>query len=790
MFPRTMVSYETVSSEPFWLQDHYFPKFPAVGNLLVLDLSQELNDPIVLTLLSLQGIVNRDSPQIYLILDQYSAFWLQYAKTVMTLRTTQLSSASDLIARFTSRIKGVVVYDPSVPDTINVATTIAGLEDRLVVEPSSLSVIQGVLGSVDVLDLRNDVTRLGWSNSPSGRLSLYQWVYDNLWLKCDKRIIGVANPGAPVSSFGVALGVRDYIVALRLVTLYLSAEDPSEEALYRKFLSSAPSPIPVFGWVENQEDSTVSLVSSYGDWVAVISNVNNPSYPADLTVLGGLQVQPVRYTPRTGEGLVTRTITPGVYLTAYVTDGDNLGYDLSLGFGQWDGYQTGNTSVGWTINPTLVDIAPLVWNYYMASKRAATFVAGASGAGYVFPGRMSMVQLINYLSHAREYWQITGLRTTQVLDTAYEFGSDRAATPNVTEQLYAYELTPLGLFSGYNSLLRPNMLPYALGDPSDTFFYHDFGVTVAPNAYSLYGDLGWTESQVAENLLTIADGKQPVDAVTYTAANLLGFGMVVNDTTSTSGKVRVGHGSGESSFLTFGQYLTLPPGDYQVTFRLKSTNITAPLPLAVLDVADRIGHQILAQRTVLTTDLPQDSWQNMSLTFRLLNITDNVEFRVRFLSGSADLYVDTVKLLKLDGWQITGNSQPVFVVLSLITTSNPGKRAQFLEKLASLDPRIHLLNTDEFFTVVNTYIGHTSPCPTNITQAAGITQRTTALHGTGTLSHSASQITFTNSDGATKFLDVTATMSGVSTFWIAQMQPFQIPSSRTESDHRSNSLCN
>jgi len=82
--------------------------------------------------------------------------------------------------------------------------------------------IQQLLGFVDVFDLRRNVSSLGWSNSPSGRVRLYQWVYDNLWLKCDKRIIGVANPGVPVSSYGVSLGVRDYIVALRLVTLYLT----------------------------------------------------------------------------------------------------------------------------------------------------------------------------------------------------------------------------------------------------------------------------------------------------------------------------------------------------------------------------------------------------------------------------------------------------------------------------------------------------------------------------------------------------------------------------------------
>jgi len=48
-------------------------------------------------------------------------------------------------------------------------------------------------------------------------------------------------------------------------------------------------------------------VSSYGDWVAVLSHVNNPTYPADLTILSGLQVQPVKYTPRIDRSRVLRS---------------------------------------------------------------------------------------------------------------------------------------------------------------------------------------------------------------------------------------------------------------------------------------------------------------------------------------------------------------------------------------------------------------------------------------------------------------------------------------------------
>jgi hypothetical protein len=741
-------------SGPIWSQGHYFPTFPAVSNLFVLDISNQVNnDPQALTLLSLQGIVNRDSPQIYLILDQYSSFWLQYAKTAMpSLQTTQLSSATDLISRFASKVKGVVVYDPSVPDTINVATTIAGLENRLIVDPSSLPTIQQILGQVDVIDLRTYVSNLGWSNSPSGRVLLYQWVFNNLWPNCDKRMIGVENPGAPVSSYGLSLATRDYIVALHLVTLYLDPTQPDQAALYKKFLSTAPSPIPIFGWVDTNEDPTVSLVSSYGDWVAVLSHVNNPTYPADLTVLSGLQVQPMKYTPQIDQSAMPQTVPAGVYVTAYVSDGDNIGYDYSFGFSQWDAYRNIGVPVGWTINPTLIDIAPLIWNYYVASKGVATFVAGASGAGYALPSAMSVNQLSAYLSNARGYWQATGLATAQVLGTTSTEGVDWSSSNGQYAQLYANNLGPLGLFDGYYSSLEPNMLPYPLGTSSNVFFESVSGIQIAPNAYSVGSNSRhyWSQSQVVSNLLLLAHGQEPSGPVSFAAANLPEFGEVVSDPTSTSGSVVVGHSSETyGGCLVFGPYITLPPGHYEVTFHVKISNVKVPGPLAVLDVAGDQAHEILAEKQIASTDLPTDSWQDVSLSFSPTAITRNVEFRVTFLSGTADLSVDTINLFKLDGWQTTNGA--AFVSLELITTSSPSQRAQFLQQLATLDPRIHVLNTDEFFAMADAYMSNSTSTSTTqtttTTTSSSLTIAPKAIISNGGASIDTSQSKFGGASG-------------------------------------------
>ena len=686
------------SSEIVWSSGHYFPKFPRVSTAYVYEWNG--NAAEALTLLSLQGIVNREDPQVYLILDKYSDAWLKYAQSKISLSVQTVSSSHDLITRYRSFIKGIVVYDPSVPDTINVATTISGLDSRLISDPTSLPALQQLLGITDILDLRQNVNKFGWSNTPSGRLAIYQWVYDNLWPKCERRMIGVANPGSPVSTSPITLGIRDYIVALELVTLYLSPNDPDQKALYQKFLSTAPSPIPVFGWTENEEEETVSLVSSYGDWVPVLAHIYQSNYPSDLTILSGIDVTPVRYVPKIDQDIVLRTARePGLYVTAYVTDGDNLGYDYSLGWDNWNRYQSSSEPLGWTINPTLIDLAPLIWNYYMSSASTqVTFIAGPSGAGFMHPQDMTAIQVSNYLSYARSYWAATGLQTTQALGWS-----------NGYAQTYSAGLSPLGIFTGYYGSLDRGMVPFSIGSsPSEILFHFENGAPfpIAPNSYSISDPsykLGWSEGEILNNLLALANGRASTGNVSYPAVDLNGWGQSISDPTSVAKSVRVAPASQSSQTrFVFGPYATLPPGRYEVRFRLKIGSLQHSGSIATIDVATDIGERVLTQRQVSTSDFTPDTWTEFKLEFQLNRATDNMEFRVRFYPAYADLYADTIQLTKIDGWTLPDPHIPIFIAISVIAYARtPDAVEAFLTKIANLDPRIHLVNTDEFFAAIN-----------------------------------------------------------------------------------------
>ncbi|MBM3492840.1 MAG: hypothetical protein FJX72_00745 [Armatimonadetes bacterium] len=87
---------------------------------------------------SVQGIVNRDAPRLYVFLvgepnARFDRFWLdEMRRPDGWLARNDLQPIKDipsLVGSFRSRIKGLVVYDEKVPATSNVASTAAGVED-------------------------------------------------------------------------------------------------------------------------------------------------------------------------------------------------------------------------------------------------------------------------------------------------------------------------------------------------------------------------------------------------------------------------------------------------------------------------------------------------------------------------------------------------------------------------------------------------------------------------------------------------------------------------------------
>ncbi|HEY8457979.1 MAG TPA: GxGYxYP domain-containing protein [Actinopolymorphaceae bacterium] len=163
-----------------WPAKQALPRFAAPKRLDVIDITKLSGDEQLL-LGTLQGIVNRKEPRIYLIgLDaagqEGPTTWLESLR----VPTTTYDDPMELVQAHRKTVRGMIVYDPEVPDSINVATTLAGLESAVAVGPELGSQLADRFGFETLTDLRG---RFG------SRIEAYEWQFAELWPRTTHRML-------------------------------------------------------------------------------------------------------------------------------------------------------------------------------------------------------------------------------------------------------------------------------------------------------------------------------------------------------------------------------------------------------------------------------------------------------------------------------------------------------------------------------------------------------------------------------------------------------------------------
>ncbi|MGG1880077.1 GxGYxYP domain-containing protein [Paenibacillus cisolokensis] len=189
------------AAKPNWPPNQELPTFKSPKKLDVADVYDAPGD-IKLLFGTLQGIVNRSEPRIYLIENQEEGrfAWLNDLDVPYKVHDDYWN----IFAAYKQEVKGIIVYDPQVPDTINVATTLAGLKDAVVASPELALKLSSAPYNLKVLeDLR------GKFNS---RMEAYTWQFEHLWNQTTHRmLIGLSPdtsiripPGMPASFVTIA----------------------------------------------------------------------------------------------------------------------------------------------------------------------------------------------------------------------------------------------------------------------------------------------------------------------------------------------------------------------------------------------------------------------------------------------------------------------------------------------------------------------------------------------------------------------------------------------------------
>lgn len=187
----------TVSAAPgkpdtgkvIWPKHQELPTFAKVAHLDVADLELSTGEEKLL-FATLQGIVNREKPRIYLIEEQPSEgkyTWLNELQVPYKIMYTPW----ELLSKYKNEVEGVIVYDPDVPATVNVATTMAGLNDAVVASPEVWEKLAASPYNLKVIeDLRGRF---------ADDLEAYRWQLENLWPQTSHRMLIGLSPMKGIS---------------------------------------------------------------------------------------------------------------------------------------------------------------------------------------------------------------------------------------------------------------------------------------------------------------------------------------------------------------------------------------------------------------------------------------------------------------------------------------------------------------------------------------------------------------------------------------------------------------
>ncbi|MFX1255339.1 MAG: hypothetical protein ACFFCZ_27300 [Promethearchaeota archaeon] len=710
---------------PVWPENSYFPYFPSTDRLYAIRVRHELLDQafawssefrinqsyetmMALTLVGMQGIINRNGSSVYLdwtpsVGGDTSYFWIPHLAQhidVVYLDLDGLSAVNFLLRRYAPRFKGAVIYDPAVPDTINLATMIAGLEDRMILAPEQLD-LPGIPNFASITDLRLLVEDYGWTDSETSKENLYHYVYDNLWPNLEHHIIGVISPGPPTSReipdgtgsyFPLGMAFRDYIVALRLPALWLSPTYIPQAVLFSQFLADAPSNIPVFGFFWANEEETMAIVSGHGDWNPVFTNPNVPVSVGSMTVLSGVRPQLKPYQSEMDIDRIFATLGQSPVVTMWSSDGDAINFLTDRGYHGLSNFvweEVRDHRFGWSTNPTLIDLAPVVWNYYVESHSKASFICGLSGAGYMYPTLMDDIQLRAYLEYTSRYLSDSGLRTIWI-DNRFASPPNYEIWPEVASTYYdVLQNNYLGAFTGLGSLERWGLGFYYAGVPT-------------PAVSASYPVNSTNSAWITNDILNRNSGEVFMD---LTAPGVFSSypwhqGQVIEDLDAHDGKTLFfPQSTTPSGLIVWGPFASLAPGKYDVTFRLKVSQKQSNTPFAQLyaGIAQSSGWQMLTSKNIAPNDFTSaDEYQDFTLSFILNEFTSNVEFRIEYF-GIRDLFADYIHAIREGGLDL-----PVFtsVFIPLITSPQPltetTELADILEQAGAI-----VLHPDEFMAALN-----------------------------------------------------------------------------------------
>lgn len=334
---------------------------------------------------TLQGLVAKtSSDQIYIDEGGPSAVWLNHLNSKYGITLTTYNTWKELVIRFKSKISGYVLYNRATnARSLTAATSLCGPMNTIAVDAS----LEANVIAAGITTRKGDV-----------RSRDEKWVYSNYPEAFCKLLGAELTPT-------IDHHLRDYVTLTNTFTFY-DGETPWRKTV----LQGLDEEAFCFGYGKEE----FSMVANAAEEGVVMLPTDLAANLAPLSsVYDNAAIRQQTWPEPVTESNVH-------YVTFLVSDGDNIAFDLWSLQSYFSHPNRGSFNIGYTISPSLVDLAPSAMRWFYENAATGTykdcFIAGPSGSGYTFPSKMPGASLDKYLDRLNSFMDKADLGIVNILD--------------------------------------------------------------------------------------------------------------------------------------------------------------------------------------------------------------------------------------------------------------------------------------------------------------------------------------------------------------------------------------
>ena len=306
-----------------------------------------------LLVLSLQGIVNREKPQLYVLWESKrveptaSERWLEYYRRKGWIKGYKIVSIEEALEKYKKYLKGAVIYDPELPATINLAVSLAGVYN-LIVAHSDFMPILAKHGLEVKYDLRGKF---------KDGIEVHEWQLKNVFPYCNKSLINLFPTVKGVMIYRVS--IIDYVIANRACSIGLNVK--RDRALISKYYEKMNKFAIALGYPENPalERPWVELTSKYG-LVNVLATAFSPNFSFHSKMPAKRKYNQ--------DHKFEITLDPDKIYVAFVVSDLGLNNMQDFYYEMWLSEARGEVPIGWWLDPIVVEFCPGIVQYYYETK--------------------------------------------------------------------------------------------------------------------------------------------------------------------------------------------------------------------------------------------------------------------------------------------------------------------------------------------------------------------------------------------------------------------------------------